>query len=145
MTYKYDLRTPIYLQIMQILCYRIVRGDCKAGEKLPSWVEAGLEFEVNINTIAKTYAVMAAMGLVVTRCGEGTFITEDKNRLRQLQEEMRETMLSEFVNDMEHLGYCLDDIEKYFIDYIEQVKGNRQRRIKDEAHVSRRDFPPVQE
>ena len=70
MKIEYDNTSPIYLQIMRHLNYKIVRGEYKPGDKLPSWVDAGLMFNVNHNTIARTYLAMSMEGSSAS-AGEG--------------------------------------------------------------------------
>ncbi|HOF28660.1 MAG TPA: stage V sporulation protein S [Anaerolineaceae bacterium] len=65
MQIEYDNTKPIYLQIMRLLNYKIVRGEYKPGDKLPSWVDAGLMFNVNHNTIARTYLEQDQIDLAV--------------------------------------------------------------------------------
>jgi len=103
MQIEYDNTKPIYLQIMRLLNYKIVRGEYKPGDKLPSWVDAGLMFNVNHNTIARTYLAMSMEGIVNTRRGEGTFVTEDQSILDELHERMKQELLQDFVSEMNRL------------------------------------------
>lgn len=116
---EYDNTNPIYLQIMRRLSYKIVRGEYKPGDKLPSWVDAGLMYNVNHNTIARTYLAMAMEGIVNTRRGEGTFVTEDQSILHELHERMKQELLQDFVMEMKHLGYSLEEIANTLDAYID--------------------------
>ncbi|NLW72918.1 MAG: GntR family transcriptional regulator [Chloroflexi bacterium] len=124
---EFDNTNPIYLQIMRRLSHKIVRGEYKPGDKLPSWVDAGLMFNVNHNTIARTYLAMAMEGIVITRRGEGTFVTEDENILRELHERMKKEVLQDFVSEMKRLGYSLDEISKTLDEYIDGMMENIQK------------------
>jgi GntR family transcriptional regulator len=109
---------PVYLQIMRQLCYQILRGDYKPGDKLPTWVEAGLQFNVNHNTIARTYIEMARAGIVETRRGSGTYVTNDQALLDQLHESLKKELLEEFVSEMISLGYGIEELEEAFREYL---------------------------
>lgn len=112
---------PVYLQIMRQLCYRILRGEYRPGDKLPTWAEVGLEFGVNHNTIARTYFEMSRSGIVETRRGAGTYVTNDLNLLERLHENLKKELLTEFVNEMTGLGYSLREIESAFQDYVNEL------------------------
>lgn len=130
MKIEYDTKQPIYLQIMQNIVTRILRGDFKPGDKLPSWVDAGLEYGVNHNTIARVYMEMGRLGLVETRRGEGTFITQDKSALLKCHESMKEELLNKFFAEMQLLGYSPDEIfqsfEAYFRAKIQEQLLNQE-------------------
>lgn len=127
MQIEYDNTKPIYLQIMRLLNYKIVRGEYKPGDKLPSWVDAGLMFNVNHNTIARTYLAMSMEGIVNTRRGEGTFVTEDQSILDELHERMKQELLQDFVSEMNRLGYSLDEISKTLDEYIDGMTESIQK------------------
>lgn len=127
MQIDYDNTKPIYLQIMRLLNYKIVRGEYKPGDKLPSWVDAGLMFNVNHNTIARTYLAMSMEGIVNTRRGEGTFVTEDQSILDELHERMKQELLQDFVSEMNRLGYSLSEISKTLDEYIDGMTESIQK------------------
>ena len=127
MKIEYDNTKPIYLQIMRLLNYKIVRGEYKPGDKLPSWVDAGLMFNVNHNTIARTYLAMSMEGIVNTRRGEGTFVTEDQSILDELHERMKQELLQDFVSEMNRLGYSLSEISKTLDEYIDGMTESIQK------------------
>jgi len=126
MQIEYDSTNPIYLQIMRRLSYKIVRGEYKPGDKLPSWVDAGLMFNVNHNTIARTYLAMSMEGIVNTRRGEGTFVTEDPQILYELHERMKQQVLQDFVEEMSRLGYSLAEISTTIDEYIDGLMAKVQ-------------------
>ena len=64
MAIEFDPNQPIYLQIMQRICAQILRGDYQPGDKLPSLVDAGLQFDVNHNTIAWVYTELRRQGII---------------------------------------------------------------------------------
>ena len=103
---------------MRELCYQILRGDYKPGDRLPTWVEAGLQFNVNHNTIARTYIEMARAGIVETRRGSGTYVTNDQTLLDRLHESLKKDLLNEFVSKMTSLGYSIEELEQAFREYL---------------------------
>ncbi len=105
MDHIFDDTQPIYYQIVQRICASILRGEYKPGDKLPSVIDAAMHFKVNHNTIQRVYQELIRQGIAVTRRGEGTFVTEDRQALQRLHEEMRRSLLENFLIEMRRLGY----------------------------------------
>ena len=118
MDHLFDENLPIYAQIMQRLYARILRGEYNPGDKLPSVIDAAMHFKVNHNTIVRVYNEMAREGIVTTRRGEGTFVTEDQTALAQLHQSMRQTLLQTFYTEMRRLGYTADEILEAITNFI---------------------------
>lgn len=117
---EFDPNQPIYLQIMQRICSQILRADYRPGDKLPSLVDAGLQFNVNHNTIARVYTELARQRIVEARRGEGTFVTENRAVLEALHHSMRDSLMEAFFNEMVRLGYSIDEINAAFQEYLQR-------------------------
>lgn len=110
MSQSFTTTQPIYLQIIRRLCRQVVRGDLIAGEKLPSVREMAAHSGVNPNTVQRVYTEMERLGIVETRRGLGTFITEDESRLRLLREDLKSEQIGSFIADMEEMGFSPHEI-----------------------------------
>ncbi|MFR6496994.1 MAG: GntR family transcriptional regulator [Ruminococcus sp.] len=64
---------PIYLQIAEDVKRRIVIGELKPGDKLPSNAELAIAYQVNPNTVQRIYRQLEAEGISYTKRGIGTF------------------------------------------------------------------------
>ncbi|MCL6441945.1 MAG: GntR family transcriptional regulator [Alicyclobacillus sp.] len=117
MAHEFNASQPIYFQIMQRICRQIVRGELEAGEKLPSVRDMAVQAGVNPNTIQRVYMELERISVVETRRGQGTFVTEDANRLRQLRDELMAEYITAFVNDMHEMGFTSEEI-------IEGLRGH---------------------
>jgi DNA-binding transcriptional regulator YhcF (GntR family) len=117
---EFDLNQPIYLQIMQRICSQILRGDYAPGDKLPSLVDAGLQFNVNHNTIARVYMELARQHIVEAKRGEGTFVTDDRTILDALHHSMRVSLMENFLTEMGRLGYSTEEMNASFQEYIQR-------------------------
>jgi DNA-binding transcriptional regulator YhcF (GntR family) len=120
MAIEFDPNQPIYVQIMQRICAQILRGDYQPGDKLPSLVDAGLQFNVNHNTIARVYTELGRQGIVEARRGEGTFVTEDQAVLEALHDSLRNSLLENFFTEMRRLDYSALEMEDAFHHYLRQ-------------------------
>lgn len=119
MDHIFDDTQPIYYQIVQRICTSILRGEYKPGDKLPSVIDAAMHFKVNHNTIQRVYQELIRQGVAVTRRGEGTFVTEDRLVLERLHEEMRQSLLQNFLIEMRRLGYSPAEIISALREYIQ--------------------------
>lgn len=101
---------PIYTQIMNLIKKRIVTGELKGGDKLPSVRELSTELKVNPNTIQRSYQELERENLVFTQRGMGTFVAEDKEIIRNLKNNMASNVVKSFIGDMKSLGFTFDEI-----------------------------------
>lgn len=110
MSQPFNNNQPIYAQIVQRLCRQVVRGELKAGEKLPSVREMAVRTGVNPNTIQRVYGELERQEVAETRRGLGTFITENEPRLRHLREELKSEQIGSFIADMKEMGFGPEEI-----------------------------------
>ena len=64
---------------------QIVSKELKAGQKLQSVRDMAISYNVNPNTIQRTYSELERVGILESRRGKGTFVTEQEDRLIQLR------------------------------------------------------------
>jgi len=110
MSQAFNNTQPIYLQIMRRLCRQVVRGELKAGEKLPSVREMAVQTGVNPNTVHRVYMELERLAIAETRRGLGSFITEDTLRLKQLREDLKSEQIGSFIADMRETGFSPEEI-----------------------------------
>lgn len=68
---------PIYLQIADSICDRILSGELKSEDRIPSVREYGAELGVNPNTMMRSYDKLLSEGIVFNKRGIGYFIAPD--------------------------------------------------------------------
>jgi GntR family transcriptional regulator len=106
---KFDDRTPIYTQIMDLIKRSIAAGELKTGQQLPSVREQAQKFVVNPNTVQKAYLELEREGYVATQRGMGTFVTGDRDAVDQLRERLAADIVRTYVVRMRSLGF--DQVE----------------------------------
>lgn len=106
----FNASKPIYLQLGDRINRLIVSGELRAGEKLPSVRDMAVEYSVNPNTIQRTYSELEREGIVETRRGQGTFVTEQEERLVQLRDHLKQEQILSFVQVMQEMGYSAKEI-----------------------------------
>ncbi len=107
---EFDERTPIYIQIMDLIKKRIGRGDLKSGDKLPSVREMAEELKVNPNTVQKAYQELEREGIIFTLRGMGSFITQDSEKILDLKKVMVREIIAKFLKDVRELNFSKDEI-----------------------------------
>ncbi|MBU8683170.1 GntR family transcriptional regulator [Bacillus haynesii] len=117
---EFSASKPIYRQIAEQLFKKMIRGEIKPGEKLPSVRELAVQTQVNPNTIQRTYNEMERMGVVETRRGQGTFVVEHTEVIDDLKREMRSEVIGQFVQSMEELGLSKQDMLSELDRYLQK-------------------------
>lgn len=106
---------PIYVQIAEQISEAIARQNISVGDKLPPVRKLAAELVVNPNTVARAYSVLQQAGLVTTKTGSCTFISDPKLRsadaadLNALTERI-DTLIARGVN----LGLEQKDLNEMF-------------------------------
>lgn len=71
---EFDSNKPIYLQISESLCERILSGELKPDDRVMSVRELASEIGVNPNTVARSYEKLTDAGIIYTKRGLGYFV-----------------------------------------------------------------------
>lgn len=74
---QFDNDKPIYVQIADNLCDRIVTGEFAEGGRIPSVREWGGSIGVNPNTVARSYELLETRGVIFNQRGIGFFVSEN--------------------------------------------------------------------
>ena len=105
---------PIYLQIAENICERILSGEFKPTERIPSVREWAAGIGVNPNTVARTYDTLSAQGILTNQRGIGFFVAGDAVRL--ISDNERERFINEefpiFAKKAALLGINLKELIK---------------------------------
>ncbi|MEI7420862.1 MAG: GntR family transcriptional regulator [Prolixibacteraceae bacterium] len=67
----------IFLQIADNLCRQILDGTLNPGDRVPSVRDLAAEFEVNRNTVMRTYTILQETGIFDNKRGIGFFISDN--------------------------------------------------------------------
>lgn len=107
---EFDNKRPVYIQIIEFIKKQIVNENLALGEKIPSVRELAGNLSVNVNTIQKSYKELEREGVTITKRGMGSFVTEDKDVIIKLKKDMAETIVDDFLKDMNDIGYDKNQI-----------------------------------
>ena len=73
---EYNEHKPIYLQNVDLMQEKILRGDWREEERIPSVREMGAMVGVNPNTIVRSYQLLEAQEIIYNKRGLGYFVKE---------------------------------------------------------------------
>ena len=101
---------PVYAQLIEQIQQKIICGEYPLGSRLPSVRDMAAEAAVNPNTMQKALAELERTGLLYSQRTSGRFITEDKELMMMIRESMAKEQIKQFVNQMQRLGFSLEEI-----------------------------------
>lgn len=110
MELEIDSKIPIYIQLINYLKKKIISGELKGGEKMPSVREFAGELKVNPNTVQRVYSELEGINLIFTKRGIGKYVTEDYKIINNIKKEMFTEVIDKFIKDSKELGFSKDEI-----------------------------------
>ena len=112
MEYQFTNDKPIYLQLIDYFKAQIISGELPEGSRLDSVRDLAVKAQVNPNTMQKALSELERMGLVRTERTSGRFITDDKEKIKSMKEELAKTEIEEFLDKMKSLGFDKEEVIK---------------------------------
>ena len=104
MSWTFDNKKPIYLQIMEKIKLQIVSHTLEPSQQLPTVRELASEAGVNPNTIQRALSDLEREGFVYSKRTTGRFVTEDKELIAQSRKQLSEEDLDTFSNASNDIG-----------------------------------------
>jgi GntR family transcriptional regulator len=102
---------PFYKQIILQVEMAIADGRLTRGDQLPTVRSLAVELKINPNTVAKAYSQLEIRGIVTTQQGTGTFVSDKKILISEIE---RERVLAEltrgFVTQAGAYGMGIQDL-----------------------------------
>lgn len=113
---------PIYAQLVERIQKQILSGQYPPGGRLPSVRELAAVAAVNPNTMQKAFTELERSGLIVTQRTNGRTVTEDKELLGKIRQELVKEHVDTFFHGIKELGFTEQDA----IDLVKKrVEGER--------------------
>lgn len=110
MPWEFDNSKPIYVQLVELLKFKIISGELSRGEKLSSVRELAEEAGVNPNTMQRALAELERQGMVYTQRTSGRFVTEDNEHITAVRSEYATMKIKELTSALLQLGYSKEDL-----------------------------------
>ena len=122
--------TPVYVQILEQVKHAVASGLLIEGDKLPSIRALARELRVNPNTIIRAYRELEVEGVVISKRGQGSFVTKLQNTLT---DEGKCEMLVKIVDKMLIEAYHLQLKEDKVLNLVKERMNNFKHRKDKEA------------
>lgn len=102
---------PTYLQIINQVKYLVASGRLRPGDELPPIRSLAEQLLINPNTVARAYRDLESAGLVVSRVGSGTRVTDGASPLAR-KERMRilTSDVDALLAQANQLGFNVDEV-----------------------------------
>ena len=113
MEWNFENDRPIYIQLVEKLKLAIVAGEYPTGERLPSVRDLAMEIKANPNTVQRALVDLEQTGLIYTQRTNGKFVTEDKELVQKIREELAKQAFNKFQENMKQLGFGEDEMKQY--------------------------------
>lgn len=90
---EFQNNNPIFFQIADWICDKVLRGELQIGQQLPSVRDLAVQLEVNPNTVQRSFERLISQDIVVTQRGKGNYLTADA--FSRIEDFRRQRLLDE--------------------------------------------------
>jgi len=105
---------PFYKQIILQVEMAIADGRQKTGQQLPTVRSLAVDLAVNPNTVARAYSELEIRGIVTTQQGTGTFISDKKVQVSEVEREgILDEVTRSFVIHAASYGFTIGELVEY--------------------------------
>jgi GntR family transcriptional regulator len=100
----------------------------RPGDKLPAVRKLATELVINPNTVARSYTLLEQSGLVCTKKGAGTFVSDPRHRSKDIGDinllaERMDTLVARALN----LGMSPAEVQSLFHERVERFSKFTER------------------
>jgi DNA-binding transcriptional regulator YhcF (GntR family) len=114
----------IYLQIAERICDKILLGEYKEEERVPSVREYAAIVEVNFNTVMRSFEHLQASEIIFNKRGIGYFVTAGAGeKIHSMRKEyFMQNEINDFFRQIHILGIPVQEIVEMYNNYSKQQK-----------------------
>ena len=112
---------PFYRQIILQVEMAMADGRLTAGIQLPTVRGLAVDLEINPNTVARAYNELEIRGIVNTQQGSGTFISEQKVKLTEIErKQVLMRLVQSFLGSASSYGFTVDEVVAFLQELREE-------------------------
>jgi GntR family transcriptional regulator len=100
----------MYLQIMEQIRRRIATGNWQAGQELPSIRALAIELRISVITVKRAYFELERAGVIITRPGRGSFVSDNIGLSLRLHREKLDEHLIAAADIARQMGMSDDEL-----------------------------------
>lgn len=111
---NFNEHKPIYLQISDSICEKILNNEYLEDERIPSIRELGTMLGVNPNTVMRSFEYLKSIDVIYDKRGVGFFISPDARRAVKAiyKDEFMNTELPTIIKKIKLLEIDINDLSK---------------------------------
>ena len=128
---KFRESQPIYLQIADHVCEKILLHEWPAGQRIPSVRELAITLAVNPNTVMRSYEFLQQQEVIFNERCIGLSVSGSwyKNALAYSRAHFIEKDMPYFFRNMVLLEMESSDLDTYFEKYRKKYSSELRKRI----------------
>ena len=109
----------IYMQIVDWVFEQVLKGAWNAGDKIPSVREAAVRFEVNPNTVMRSYDYLQQREIIVNRRGIGSYVAPEAKEVIMAirKKQFMEVELPLFFKNITLLDIPMEEVMQQYKEY----------------------------
>ncbi|MES2004620.1 MAG: GntR family transcriptional regulator [Bacteroidota bacterium] len=119
---EFNNQQPIYLQIAELICDKILLKVFREDERIPSVREMAVQLEVNPNTVMRTYEYLQGKEIITNKRGVGYYVATDgilkATDLRKT--EFLSVELPRIFNTAQLLNISIEELQKQYNTFIQK-------------------------
>jgi GntR family transcriptional regulator len=124
---EFHKKDPIFLQIVEMVCEKILTRTWVGGDKIPSVRELAVNIEVNPNTVMRSYTYLQERGIIQNKRGIGYFVAE--HAFNDTQELMKSNFIKNdlplFFKTVMLLNMDFDELKERFVKFKEEKNEDK--------------------
>lgn len=107
-------KESIYIQIKNQIKEKVLAGELKAGEALPSMRKLAMDLHISVITTKRAYEELEKEGYIYSIVGKGSFIAEqNEDMIKEKKLTVIEEKLLEVIANSKEVGLSLKEIKEW--------------------------------
>lgn len=121
MQWKFDEKTPMFIQIANKVRNDIIVGTYMPGEQIPTVRQLASEAAVNPNTVQKAMLLLEEEKLLVSKATVGLFVTSDTSVIDNVRNKIKKDTVKRLVDEACFIGITPEELIRIIKeDYISE-------------------------
>ena len=124
---EFSSNQPIYLQVATWLEQQILEGKYPIGHKIPGVRDLAVQLIVSTRTVQNAVNQLVTSGLIITKRGQGNFVTEDATKIDDIKLDKKMRITQEYINEIMHVAQA-QEIPDLVANAMKEYEDTRTRR-----------------
>ncbi len=123
MSVDFNANIPIYVQVMNDIQRKIVKGTYRPNDKIESVRDLAIQYGVNPNTIQRALQELEREGLLRSERTTGRFICDDPERIQLCRKNLAAQFAEEYLRNVNSIGMTAEE----GMDLLKEASRNRRK------------------